>query len=341
MPLSVPAVARAAPLTVTWDDVVAWFLGVPLAVILILVLAWVLRWLVHRGIDRFVASFVERKTADSGPLAVVDPTPTNELPVLHRYGRKAARAISQSGLVTTERQRARVTTLGSVLRSVASIVIWTVAALMVGDQLGLNMAPVLASAGVGGVALGFGAQSLVKDFLSGMFMMLEDQYGVGDVIDTGAVVGTVEEVTLRVTRLRDAEGVVWYVRNGEIVRIANRTQGWTTGIVDIPVAHDEDPEKVIGILREQMAAMVADEAWAKVLLETPSVAGVESITAGTMTIRIFAKCQPNQHWGAQREIRERAQVALARAGVRGPTILPGLRQPGADPTTGGTGRTTP
>lgn len=318
-----PGAWKAGPPTLSWETAAEWFLGVPLSILIILVVAWLLRWLVHRGIDRFVDSLVERK-ARNQTMGSVDPAPTAQLPLIHRYGRKAARAISRSGLLATQRQRARITTLGSVLRSLATIVIWSIAALMVGTQLGLNMTPVLASAGVGGVALGFGAQSLVKDFLSGIFMILEDQYGVGDVIDTGDVVGTVEEVTLRITRLRDEEGVVWYVRNGEIARVANKSQGWTTGIVDIPVAPDEDPVKVTSILRTEMKRMYEQPEWAKVLLAQPSVAGVESITASAMSIRVFAKCQPNQHWGAQREIRERGKVALSIAGVRGPILTPGM-----------------
>lgn len=309
---------------VSWETIMEWFLGVPLTILTILVGAWITRWFIHRVINRLVDSIVERRVnGDTTTMGAVDATPTAQLPVLKRYRRRAGRAISQSGLVATERQRARVTTLGSVLRSIASVVVWTTAVLMIGTELGLNMAPVLASAGVGGVALGFGAQSLVKDFLSGMFMILEDQYGVGDVIDTGDVVGTVEEVTLRVTRLRDADGVVWYVRNGEILRIANRSQGWTTAIVDVPFAPDESPERVTAILRQQMTEMFADAAWKPVLLEIPDVAGVESITAGATIIRIFAKCAPNKHWGAQREIRERCKTALNHAGIRGPIFVPG------------------
>ncbi|GMA39083.1 mechanosensitive ion channel family protein [Mobilicoccus caccae] len=316
----------------TWEKAAEWFLGVPLAILTILLGAWIIRWLIHRAINRLVDSIVaSRASGDTTTMGAVEATPTAQLPMLRRYGRKAGRAISQSGLVATERQKARVTTLGSVLRSIASIVVWSIAALMVGRELGLDMTPVIASAGVGGVALGFGAQSLVKDFLSGTFMILEDQYGVGDIVDTGDVVGTVEEVTLRVTRLRDAEGVVWYVRNGEILRIANRSQGWTTAVVDIPVASDESAEKAMTILRQQMTELFADPAWKSVILEKPDVAGIESITAGTMTIRIFAKCAPNKHWGAQREIRERCKTALHRAGVRGPIYVPGAMQQGPTP----------
>ena len=313
--------ASTTPPTPLWESALAWFLGIPLQILLILLGAWVVRWLVHRAIDRLVASLVHRhETGDTTTLGAVDPTPTEQLPVLRRYGRRAGRVISQTGLVATERQRARVETLGSMLRSIASIVVWGTAVLMVGEALGINMAPVLASAGVGGVALGFGAQSLVKDFLSGMFMILEDQYGVGDFIDTGDVQGTVEEVTLRVTRLRDLEGVIWYVRNGEIVRIANRSQGWNTATIDIPVSPKESPETVIEILREVATRMYDEAEWRRTLLSPPTVAGVESITGTALTIRTFAKCRTNTHWSVQREFRERGVTALAAAGIRKPLV---------------------
>ena len=143
--------------------------------------------------------------------------------------------------------------------------------------LGIPLGPLLASAGVAGVALGFGAQSLVKDFLSGIFMILEDQYGVGDVIDTGEAIGTVEEVTLRITRLRDANGVTWYVRNGEIIRVGNRSQGFATAIVDMPVSYAESVERVVAVIREAATAMGADPEWADKFVEEPEVLGVESI----------------------------------------------------------------
>lgn len=291
---------------------------------MIIVIAVVVRWLAHRFIAGLVRALVARRTSttESGSIMVVDPVPTQQLPIMKRQARKAARALTQSGLVDTDRQRQRVETLGSVLRSITSVVIWTIAVLMVGAELGLNMTPVLASAGVGGVALGFGAQSLVKDFLSGVFMILEDQYGVGDIVDTGEVVGTVEEVTLRITRVRDMQGVVWYVRNGEIVRIANRSQGWQLGSVDVPVASDEDPEKAIKIIKGALEGMEEEQPWSRVILEPPTVAGVESIVAGTMTIKVFVKCLPNEHWAVQREVRERTKIALHNAGVRGPVLVP-------------------
>src|SRR5699024_1123009 len=201
-----------------------------------------------------------------------------------------------------------------------TIAIMVVATLMVLSLLGIPLAPLLASAGVGGVALGFGAQALVRDYLSGVFMILEDQYGVGDYIDAGEAVGTVEEVTLRVTRLRDLDGVVWYVRNGEILRVGNRSQGWSTVMVDLPFSYREDTARVIGIIREQVEHMDRDPQWHTVLREAPSVLGVESITGGTVTVRVFATCAPNENWGIQREIRRRVKEAFDREGVAGPPI---------------------
>ena len=311
--------------TLTGEQVRDWFLDAPLHILFIVLLAVVARWLSHRFIDAMVRTIVSRRTSttSSGTILAVDPVPTDELPVMKRQARRAARALSHSGLVDTDRQKQRVETLGSVLRSISSVLVWSIAALMIGAELGLNMAPVIASAGVGGVALGFGAQSLVKDFLSGIFMILEDQYGVGDIVDTGDVVGTVEEVTLRVTRVRDMQGVVWYIRNGEIVRIANRSQGWQTASVDVPVSSDEDPEKAIAIIKESLAGMEEEPQWSRVMLEPANVAGVESISGGTMIIKVFVKCAPNEHWAVQREIRERTKIALKKAGVRGPIVIPG------------------
>lgn len=143
--------------------------------------------------------------------------------VVHRAIRRTISRATAAGL--TERKRLRAETLGSILRSTTSAVVLTIAAVMVLGELGLDLAPIIASAGIAGVALGFGAQNLVKDFLSGMFMILEDQFGVGDEVDTGYGTGVVEAVGLRTTRLRDVTGVVWHVRNGEVVRIGNRSQG--------------------------------------------------------------------------------------------------------------------
>ena len=236
---------------------------------------------------------------------------------------RAGRILAQAAGLASERHEARTATMGSLLRSVTNATISALTILTVLAVMEVPLAPLLASAGVGGVALGFGAQSLVKDYLSGIFMIVEDQYGVGDLIDTGQVIGTVEEVGLRVTRLRDGGGQVWYVRNGEIIRIGNQSQGWSTALIDLPVAYDEDAGRVIGILEKVVAEVDGDERWTDNLLEKPTVAGVQAITGGTMSIRIVVKTPPNKQWGVQRDILERAMNALNAEGVRGPVMLPG------------------
>lgn len=233
------------------------------------------------------------------------------------------------GAAAAVRVQQRTATLGSMLRSITAVVVWTIAILTLMSVIGLPLTPLLASAGVGGIALGFGAQSLVKDFLSGVFMMIEDQYGVGDIIDTGEVTGTVEEVSLRVTRLRDASGQVWYVRNGEILRIGNITQGWSTVMVDIPIASDEDPQRAIDVLATAAEEFAADQQWDSVLIDPPSVLGVESVVGGTMTIRLKLTTAPNQQWSPMRALREACLTAVSQAGIRGPLLPldPRTREP--------------
>ncbi len=289
---------------VTVEDVQQWLVTVGARILLTVVLAVVARWVLHRLITRVVTTMTSRSAqrfAESG-----------------RAGRVLASATGLAG----ERHQQRVATMGSLLRSIVTFVVVTLTVLTIMALLGIPLGPLLASAGVAGVALGFGAQSLVKDFLAGIFMILEDQYGVGDVIDTGEAIGTVEEVTLRITQLRDANGVTWYVRNGEIIRVGNRSQGYSTAIVDMPVSYAEDVERVIAVIREVTVALGADPEWADRLLEPPTVLGVESITGATMVIRTIAQCAPGEHLAVQRELRERTKAALDRAGVQAPPLAP-------------------
>jgi small-conductance mechanosensitive channel len=288
----------------TWDDVGDWLVHSGVPILFILVAAALIRWVLHRLIQRIV-----RRTLHSKLPEVLE-------------GHRATRVLANATGALSERRRQRTETLGSVLRSLVTTIVFGVAFVMILDEVHIPIAPLLASAGVAGVALGFGAQSLVKDFLSGIFLILEDQYGVGDVIDTGEAIGEVEDVTLRVTRLRDGNGVIWYVRNGEIIRVGNRSQGWSTAIVDLPVSYTEDAERVQAILREALQAMDDDPNWHERLVETPSVVGIEQITGTTMTVRVIAKCLPNENLSVQREIRERAKAAFDTHGVKAPIAFP-------------------
>ena len=300
----------------TLDEIQNWLFHDGLRVLVTLVLAALLRWLLHRLINRVVATMTSKATA-----RLAEAT-------------RAGRVLADATGLANERHTQRMETMGSLLRSIVTFVVYTIAALTIMSLVGIPLGPLLASAGVGGVALGFGAQSLVKDFLSGIFMIIEDQYGVGDYIDTGLAVGTVEEVSLRVTRLRDANGMTWYVRNGEVLRIGNKSQGWALAIVDVPVSYEESAEKVIGIIRTVSNALAVDPQWAPWLEATPEVQGVESIIGGTMTIRVHAKAAPDHNVAVARELRERIKIACDEAGILPPGLLPPGFLTGTPPTGG-------
>jgi small-conductance mechanosensitive channel len=282
-----------------------WFTGKPLLVVVTVIVAAILRWLLLRSIRRVVDVTLARSDA-------------------RRTGAtsRAGWVLAQATGAAHERHRQRTLTMGSLLRSLVTFVVALITILTVMAVFDIPLAPLLASAGVGGVALGFGAQSLVKDFLSGIFMILEDQYGVGDVIDTGEAIGTVEEVSLRVTRLRDGQGVVWYIRNGEIIRIGNKSQGWSTAMVDIPVAYSENLDKVIPLIRTVVHELDGSAEWQDKLLDEPQVVGVESMTGSVVTIRVIAKTAPEQQYGVSREIRERVKAAFDANGIKAPVMTP-------------------
>lgn len=278
-----------------------------IAIGIITVIAVITRWLIVRAIDLASRSAIKRARAQR-----------------ERNLSRAERLLHQAAGLSTERAEQRIRTVASLSRNLTSITIAVIGLLTVLSVFEIPLAPLLASAGVGGIALAFGAQSLIKDFMSGIFMIMEDQYGVGDLIDVGEVRGTVEEVGLRVTQIRDLTGTLWYVRNGEILRVGNQSQGWSTAIIDVPVAQDEDSATVIEVLDQVAAEAEADEELSKVLLERPTVAGVNSVSATTMVIRMTAKATANQHYGVQRTLLARSMAALAKAGVRSPVTTFGV-----------------
>ncbi|MEV6836852.1 mechanosensitive ion channel family protein [Streptomyces sp. NPDC051133] len=219
-------------------------------------------------------------------------------------------------LVNAERRRQRSAAIGSVLRSVASFLILGTAALMVLGTFKINLAPLLASAGVAGVAIGFGARNLVTDFLSGVFMILEDQYGVGDVIDAGVASGEVIEVGLRVTKLRGAEGEIWYVRNGEVKRIGNLSQGWATAGIDVTVKASEDLDRVKATLDDVAEHMSKEEPWNELLWGPVEVLGLDSVLIDSMVVRISARTMPGKALTIERELRWRVKRAFDAASIR-------------------------
>jgi small-conductance mechanosensitive channel len=230
---------------------------------------------------------------------------------------RAGRMLEGSGLVATERARQRTQAIGSVLRSVSSTVIFSVGTLMIISVLQISITPLLASVSAVGVAVGLGAKDVITDFLAGITMIFEDQYGVGDVIDTGLASGTVIEVGLRVTKLRDADGQIWYVRNGSIARVGNKSQGWGRAVVDVPVGYGADLGRVQEVLSVMAEEMYADKDWRPKFLDEqpPQVLGIENLDGGAVVIRVQARTAPQKNFEVTRELRHRIKLALDTAGI--------------------------
>jgi len=274
----------------------------PAKILLIIVLAAVVRLMLNRGIRR-----------------LTDRTATGAVPSILRPWRRRGRRADRDGIEQIAARRTqRAEAIGSVLRSFASFVVLGIAVVLILGELGVNLAPIIASAGVIGVALGFGAQNLVKDFIAGIGIILEDQYGVGDVVDLGEASGTVEAVGLRITRLRDAHGVVWYARNGEILRVGNKSQGFAQVVIDMPVAHDTDLERCRTVMQDVADAMYAEDEWAEVLLAPPESLGVETITAAGVTMRLQVRTTNADQWRVGRELRQRLGERFLAAGFKAP-----------------------
>ncbi len=272
-------------------------IGVPLRILLILVVAFLVRAFAKRAIVKVVERFIESPNEE-------DEQRSRGAAVLWRDRARAS-----------ERRHQRAKTIGSVLSSIAAIVIVVMAMAMVLDQLGIALGPLLASAGVVGLAIGFGAQSLVADYLSGMLIMVEDQYGVGDAVDLGEAVGEVEDVGLRLTRVRDLNGGLWHVRNGEIMRVKNESQGWARAVLDVSVAYHSNLDEVRRILEETGQKMREEPEWRDILIEDLAVWGVQSLDADGILVRAAVKTVPLKQWAVTRELRHRVKVALDDAGV--------------------------
>nr|WP_239163399.1 mechanosensitive ion channel family protein [Actinoplanes rishiriensis] len=271
----------------------------PLRIVGIILVAILIRWLLHRAIRRLTTS----STRASMP-ALLKPLKEKATPA----------AEDGQGQFIPERRRQRAEAIGSVLRSFVTAVVFTMAALLVFGELGFNLGPLLASAGIVGVALGFGAQSLVKDLIAGLFMLLEDQYGVGDTVDLGEAVGVVESVGLRITTVRDMRGVLWYIRNGEIIRVGNKSQGWALVVIDIPIGF-VNSEEAIAVLRRAAETVAESPEHRTEFLEPPDVVGVEQLTVDGAVIRTIAKTTADGQAILQRELRQTLTEALESSGL--------------------------
>lgn len=268
-----------------WSDIL---IGKPLAILGLVILGLAVRWVLHKIVGRVA------RRAEQGVLP------------------------ERVESAVTARRKQRAATMAGVLNSIITVIVVAVVGTMILSEMGVNIAPIIASAGIIGIALGFGAQSLVKDFLAGIFVFIEDQYGVGDVVDVGEANGTVEAVTLRMTRLRDLDGTVWYVPNGEILRVGNKSQNWSRAVVDVGVGYGEDLVRVQRVLREIAHDLWEDEEFRDVIIEEPEVTGVEMLNPDSVTVRVLIKTAPLEQWAVARAMRQRIKTRFDHEGIEIP-----------------------
>lgn len=281
-----------------WADAADTLLATPAQILLILVVAYVANRILRRAIRRVTHKITDPEAQDR----------------LSKLKLRAPAAIVSTGPLSL-RAASRARTLGLVLRSIASGIIWTIAVTMILGELGVNLGPLIAGAGIAGVAIGFGAQSLVKDFLAGIFILVEDQYGVGDIIDAGPATGTVEAITLRTTRLRDVQGTVWHIPNGTIVRVGNMSQQWSRALLDVEVAYGTDVDRVEPVIERVADGLWRDPEWSGKILEVPEVWGIERIEAEAIAIRLVVKTRPAEQFPVVRELRRRLTNSFLDQGI--------------------------
>jgi small-conductance mechanosensitive channel len=305
----------------TLAGVTDWFVARPFTILVIVVAAVVvsrlLRWLIKRSTQR-----------------MLDPKNQERHRRLRARTPVALQRPSESWSLRTE---ARAHTLTAVLQSVATVAVWFVAVVWILGVVDIDFGPLIAGAGIAGVALGFGAQNMVRDFLAGFFMVVEDQLGVGDIVDLDPdVQGTVERVTLRATRVRAVDGTVWHVPNGQILRVGNMSQEWARALLDVEVPYGTDVAEAERVIGETAVAVQADPLWGAEILEAPEVWGVENLGPNGVTIRLVVKTKPAAQYGVMRELRARLLTALSADGIEIPfpqlTIhRTAAAEPGPDP----------
>ena len=282
-----------------------WFVQMPLIVMIVLACAWIASKLVQRVIMRF-AKEIGSAQVSGGIKTITSSTPARVL-VNDKHRARA---------------RARAETLGHVLRSIAITIIWTMAALISLSEVGVNLGPMIAGAGIAGIALGFGAQSVVKDFLSGLFMLIEDHYGVGDMICVGNIMGQVEQVTLRSTTVRDRDGIVWHVPNGQIDRVGNFSQVELRARINLQIAYGSDIRQAIQVINQVGEEMWKSTECRKQLVGPPKVSGVNGLGDSSVEVRVVVETQPALPWSEkrrmEREFRLRVKEALETAEIEMP-----------------------
>ncbi|WP_354698412.1 mechanosensitive ion channel family protein [Paraconexibacter sp. AEG42_29] len=289
-------------------------IGTPLRILGILLIAFIANRLARRGVRTLLARL------QPGALQLPGRIHRRRRGV-DEDGAPAARSRPMASVLASTgennlRSEQRMDALSGVLRSIVSFVIGLIAGFMVLGAVGIDLRPLLAGAGIIGLAVGFGAQSLVKDFLSGIFILVEDQFGVGDIIEIDVdAAGTVEQVSLRTTRLRAVDGTVWHVPNGQIAKVGNKSQLWSRSLLDVEVSYDTDIEHA-----KEVIQAAADQVWKEKdsVLEQPDLWGVEALGASGVTLRLVVKTTPAEQWRISRLLRERIKAAFDKAGIEIP-----------------------
>jgi moderate conductance mechanosensitive channel len=278
-----------------------WVIGRPLTAVLILLVAWIVAKVVRRIVRKaiFKVMVVDRDAATRA---------------LQRVG-----VAKDAVTIDDPRRTARATSIATVVTSTCTVAIWVIATLLVLGEIGIDLAPLIAGAGIAGIALGFGAQNLVKDCVAGLFMLIEDQYGIGDSVDLGVASGAVERISLRTTVARGQDGTLWHVPNGEIRRVGNRSKVYSVALLDVHVAYDADLGLTRQVLHDVATAVCESEDYAGDVLAAPELLGVEEIAVDGVTLRLLVRTGPGAQFRVQRALREAIKVGLDRAGV---AVLP-------------------
>lgn len=286
----------------TAADLADWFIDKPVQVVLVVIVAWIMVRLARR----WVSKVVQR---------AVSPTVTSAQR-LERLGIELPASLAPNE--PDPRRSSRATSISIVLTSTIVVVIWVIAALTILGIVGIDLGPLLAGAGIAGIALGFGAQTLVRDCIAGLFMLIEDQYGIGDIVDLGEAVGIVEEVSLRTTVLRSIDGTVWHVPNGVVMRVGNRSQLWSVALIDVDVSYDTDLEHARELFQRAAIEVTERPEFVDQVLEEPKVLGVEALAADGISIRMTVKVTPGSQWDLQRAIREHVKRVFDEADIEIP-----------------------
>ena len=299
---------------VSGDETVArlgeWLVVRPLTILIIVAVAWLARRVAHRAIANLATDIVEHRAERKRAQL------TGSVEPLDGDGEPNTRLAEL--LARDDRSLQRTETMQHLLRSLTTTVVITISTLLIFGELGISLGPLIAGAGVVGVALGFGAQFLVRDLIAGVFLLIEDQFGQGDIVDVGEVTGTVERVGLRITTIRDISGTLWFVPNGEISRVGNMSQLWARVILDIEVAYDTDIGRAIEVIAEVADELRSEAREDATIIDAPEVWGVESLGSSAIAIRLAVKTEPSEQFGTARLLRRGIKEAFDRDGIEIP-----------------------